>query len=402
MRIVFSSDWHIGLRTDDIDRTDEIINIGKDIVKHCVGLQKEGYEVMLVLGGDLFNINTPSEKDIASFISVLAGIKKYEIKTIVIVGNHESVADPDRLSCLNFLKEIKTGYPTITLIDDIKFMDMGVHDTGPLYFTFLPHITRATVHRKFLDKKIEEKVTPQEYIDMKCERIMSKVGRGAQHIVFSHLNVKGCHAGSEDTLLKKSDVYLPNCFTNTPVGFVTPLILQGHIHSHSVDDNLNIVGSPIYCTFGESGNKYFAEIDVSATISEDHKVIFHRTKCKQFEQLELNMIGETRDFFDIPEVTKFCNNLTPEMNPMVKFDITINPESNHYDWSAIAEKMLDFNAHCRPIVPRVIFKRQVRSVEQKIGLSPKESVKVYLKKNLRKEKERAQRIYSLSQKYLEA
>lgn len=402
LALVVSSDWHIGVKTDEIDRTKEIVKVGKQIVKHCIKLIEGGYEVKLILAGDIFNTNTPSEQNISAFLSVLGLIKKAKLKTIVMVGNHDAVSDPNRLSCLDFIKTIKVGYPTVSLIEDIKFMNLGTFDNGPLYATFLPHISKATIQHKINEKKLDEVYSPQEYIDMKCDQILKKVGRGSQHLVFSHLNVSGAHPGSEEELLKKSNVYLPKVFTNTPVGYIQPTIMQGHIHSHQINGNVHIIGSPIYCTFGESGNKYFAEILISNQMGKDNEINYIPTKHRQFAQLELDMLNEEVDFFKIPQVVEFLKTIDEKRSPIVKFNIIINPEHNSYDWKLIKQK-LEKKIKCtvKKIEPRIISKRTVRSVDQKITLSPKDAVKVFLKKNMRKDKKLAQLIYSTSLKYLE-
>ena len=402
LKILFTSDMHLGLKTDDTDRTDEILRLVKSIISRGNKIQKEGkYDVIFVIGGDIFNTNTPSEFHIGAMIQIMNWIKKTNLTTYIIAGNHDSVADPNRLSCLGFIRKAKAGYPMINLIEDIKFLKFGTFDTGDLYFTFLPHITRAVLHNHIKDKKIDEKTTTQQYIEDKCNRILTKVGQGSQHIVFSHLNVHGAHGGSEENLLKKSEAFLPKAFTNTPLGFVEPTIIQAHIHSNQIVDNIYIVGSPIYCSFGETGEKFFCEVTHSGNIGENEDNIeFIKLDATPFMQLELNMIGETRDFFEIEEVIEFCNSITSEDNPIVKLDVTINPENNTYDWKKIREEIAKYNVHCKPITPRIVFKRLVRSVDQKLNLEPKKAVQVYLKKNFKKDKTRMKRLYALSLKYL--
>jgi DNA repair exonuclease SbcCD nuclease subunit len=398
LRIVWSSDFHLGLKTDDFDRTKEIEKVMLQTIKHCVKLKKKGFDVILVWGGDFFNVNNPSEEHIAVLIGLMNYIKKYEIDSYFIVGNHDYVAQPERLSCLSFVKKAKVGYPTIKLIDDIKFVSVGTYNFGPLYFTFLPHVGKATLH----GKKLPEGTTTQQYIEQKCERILKKVGQGSQHIVFSHLNVRGAHGGSEENLLKKSEVYLPECYTNTPVGYIKPTIIQGHIHTRQEldDGHLRIVGSPIYCSFGEGeSEKYFLDIELG-DIGVEHQYHYIPTDCTPFEQLELDMMGETRDFFELDEVKEFINRVQPESNPVVKIDVTINPENNNYNWKDIKEELEKHNYRVKPIIPRVIMKKQVRSVEQRINLAPIDAVKVYLKKNVRKDKAKAKRLFALSKKYI--
>ena len=400
LKIVFTSDFHIGLKTDEIDRVDEIIEIVSDTVRHCEDLMSQGFKVVLVLGGDIFNTNTPSEYYISRFIGVLNLIRQYNIQTYVMVGNHDSVPDPNRLSCLSFIRKIKSAYQTITLVDDIKFLKVMDQDSGPLYFTFLPHVTKALVHKKIKEGKYKGDKTTHAYIDSKCNRILKKIGESGTHYVFSHLNVIGAHPGSEENLLKKSEVFLPRCFTDPPMGYRKPTIIQGHIHKSSLQKNIHIIGSPIFCTFGETGDKYFAEISAYGEISKKDEIHLIETNCRRFCQIELDMIGETKDFFELSEVKGFLDNINTDTNPVIKFDITINPENNTYDWVAIREKLLSDNFYVKPILPRVVIKRQVRCIEQKVDLPVKDKVKVFLKTNHRKDHPRAQRIYKRLQKYL--
>lgn len=398
MRIVFISDTHLGLRLMEVDRTDEIISVLLQAVKHASKLSKKE-ETVLVIGGDIFQSNTPSEALISAFIRVMNAIKKAELKTYIISGNHDAVADPDRLSCLSFIRKMKVGYPTISLIEDIKFMQYGVFDTGPLCFTFLPHITKATLFNKIEDGSIDE-MTTQEYINSKCERILSKVGKGSQHIVFSHLNIHGAHGGSEENMLKKSEAYLPSCFTNVQHGFVEPVIVQAHNHMHQKIGNINIVGSPICCGFGEVAEKYFLDLKVATDIGEEHEFNYIRTNCKTFKQLEINMIGEKSDFLSYKEIDDFVNSI--EKGDVVKFDITIDPENNFHDWKEIVKKVSKkTGGEVKPIIPKIVLKRPVRSTKQKIGLDTKTAIKIFLKRNYRDDIDKARKIYKTAIKYLE-
>lgn len=400
LKIVFTSDLHIGLKSDDIERTGEIIKILKKIVNNCKKLS-EKYNVIFVIGGDIFNNNTPSEENIAEFIQVMCMIKKYEITTYIIPGNHDDVANPNRTNCLTFIKKSKTAYPTIRLIEDITPISIDVFENGPLHLLFLPHISKALIQGKLNRKLIKKDISTQDYIDSKTKSVMEKIGQCAQVIAFSHLNVIGAHPGSEENLLKKSTVFLPDILINPPVGFTLPTIIQAHIHSHSIMENIYIVGSPMYCSYGEKpGPKYYCEVSISNEMGKKDNIEFKETEYREFKQLELDMIGETRDFFEIDEVKKFLSNLDPLHKPFVKFDIVINPENNNYDWKSIVKKCEEYEATIKPIIPRVVMKKAVRSAAQKLNLNPIDAVKVRLKKNI-KNKTRMKMLYKLSLKYLE-
>lgn len=118
-------------------------------------------------------------------------------------------------------------------------------------------------------------------------------------------------------------------------------------------------------------------------------------------ELELNMVGETRDFFSISEVEKFISKIEPSKKPFVKFDISIDPECNNYDWQNIREKVeKEYSCTVKNIVPRVLVTRKARNEKQKLTLTPKKAVQVYLNKNLKKNPEKAKKIYKVAQKYL--
>ena len=208
MRVIFVNDLHLGLHTENIDRNNEILDIVEDAIDHGIRVhEEEKEEVTFVFGGDIFNSNNPSEKLITLFIYILNRLRETGFKTFIMVGNHDEVSDPKRVSCLNFIGELGSVYPNITLIDDIKCIKVGVYDTGPLYFTFLPHVSKALIQRNVNNGKLRRVTPTQTYIDKKAEAVMKMVGSGSQHIVFSHLNVSGAHSGSEENLLKKSTVF---------------------------------------------------------------------------------------------------------------------------------------------------------------------------------------------------
>lgn len=399
MKIVWTSDLHLGLKTGNIDRTDEIIDVLFDIVDHTIELMKN-HEVILVLGGDIFNSSNPSENLISRFIAVINELKKHNIETYVMVGNHDAISDPNRLSCLKFIKRIKIGYPNLNLIEDIEYIEMGDFGSGPVAFTFLPHISKALIAKKVKEGKLKEEIPVQEYIDMRADKILEKIGQGTNHIAFSHLNVRNVHGGSEENLLRKSESYLPNSFINTPLGYIKPTIIQGHIHSHQQIDNVHIVGSPIFCTFGEAETKkYFLEYTLSESFGTEDKMDYLRTECLSFKQLEVDMITDNTDFFDREDVKQFIADI--DNYTIAKIDVLISPDNNTYNWTDIRTHIFNnTNAvDVREIIPRIVPKRIVKSRNQKASLNPDSAIKVYLKRNLIKDTPKLKRVYSLSRKY---
>lgn len=373
-KIVFFSDIHLGLKTSEIDRTQEIVDISLQAVKHACALKKKGEDVLLVVGGDVFNHNDPSDYLISQFIrilnpAVLAGISIY-----VVVGNHDAISNPDKKSCLQFLAKLRGTYKLIKVIDDMECVKWFTADYGHVYLTFFPHITRA--HLEGTKYK-----STQEYIDKKAAKIWKKVGPGQHQIVFSHLNVRGLIPGSEENLLKKSEVWLPETFINEAeheafVGSIPPTIIQAHIHSHQKHKNVNVVGSPLFCDFGEKEKKkFFCVISVPETFGEKQAVDFIETNCLKFVELDFDM---TDPKFVLPNPKKMKKKLR---NRIVKLNVTVDGHSATQDWEKIRQSFQKYAHYVKPVVPRYIRDRVTRNEKQSISLPPLAAAKLWLKTN---------------------
>lgn len=395
LHVIWGSDYHLGLKTDDIDREEEIFSIFEQQTAHAVKLVTEGHKVIFVMGGDIFNRNNPSEDLISRFIErVINPLKELGIDVYVLVGNHDSISVVGNMSCLNFIDKIRTGYPNIRLVSDISVRKIATTDYGPLWFSFLPHITRA--HLEGTDFK-----NTQSYIDSRADKIMKKVGPEGVHYAFSHLNVHGAHPGSEENLLKKSEVYIPKSFTEkSDPRYKLPEIIQGHIHTHDVIGNINIVGSPLYCGFGEGeSDKFYLHIEVATAMGEKDKFNYIPTKCRRFLQLELDLSKDWDgvDFLGSHEVQKFLTEIVPDA--VVKFDLKVNPKNCTVDWDSVRNYVMEnWSCYVKPIIPKYIYERVVRSAKQTIKLQPTDAVKVWLQSN---KPPRAKEKYKLAQNYLQ-
>jgi len=380
---------HLGLKTSEIDRTDEIIDVLLQSIDKAVSLKKKYKDTIFIIGGDIFESNNPSEHHINKFIMCLNVLFKENIKTYIIAGNHDSIADPNRKSCLGFIHKLKNGpYKNIRLIEDIKCIKWFTSDYGHIYLTFLPHITKAHLH------KTKYKTT-KDYIDKKCKKIKDKIGQGQQNFVFAHLNVKGVIPGSEENLLKKSEVFLPDCFIMEPeeMGYICPIITNAHIHKTGKKKNICMPGSPTHTDFSDTAEKkYFWVIDVPEYLNEIRKNKKYgkliRTKCKRFVEKELMITKASQDIMKlIPKGDK---------NVILKLDVSI-AENVIFNWDDI-KKELDKKFHyVKPIVPRIIRKRVTRNNKQVMTLTPHEAVKTFILTNKPKNK---QKKYNLAKSYL--
>ena len=98
MKILHTSDWHIGKRLKERERLDEQAEVLDEIIEIC---QREEIELVL-LAGDVFDTYTPSaeaEDLFFSKVKTLAGEKR---AVLIISGNHD---DGTRLCAVTPLAE---------------------------------------------------------------------------------------------------------------------------------------------------------------------------------------------------------------------------------------------------------------------------------------------------------
>jgi exonuclease SbcD len=375
-KILFTSDLHLGLRTDDVDRTEEISSVMMFIVKRAVEIKADA----VVFGGDVFEHNIPSDYLIALFIAALNVLRDAQIRTFVMKGNHEAISNNGRLSCLSFIEKLKAGGYPVELVEDIKTFKMwkDTSNNGDVYFTFLPFITRAQIKGTKFN-------TVQEYVDRKSAALAKKLPAYAQHFVFSHLNLKECVRGTEEGMLKKVDVVLPAVFAKAP-----HTVINAHIHTKQIIGNVNVVGSPCFVTFGEKERKkFYLQINIpTVPFSNPPLLVWKKTPCRPMQEFALVQLDRKAT---VDALVKRFAPLVRE-DAIVKFSVTVPEEAIGFDWEAFRRGISKHCFFCKPIQPRVLKQRVKRNQRQTIKLNPQDAVKLWLENHKPKDAGRIARV----------
>ena len=85
MRILHTSDWHIGKRLMGRDRLDEQAAVLDEIVRIC---ETEKVELVLV-AGDIFDTYLPSAEAEDLFFSKIRAVAGEDRAVLIISGNHD-------------------------------------------------------------------------------------------------------------------------------------------------------------------------------------------------------------------------------------------------------------------------------------------------------------------------
>ncbi len=113
MKILHTADWHIGAKTDDLDRFQE----QKDALRQIIDIANNEKVDMVLIAGDIYDNLVPSAEDEELVYNTVAELSRGgECAVVAIAGNHD---DPRRLSNANVFAD-KFGIYLVGNIDDIK------------------------------------------------------------------------------------------------------------------------------------------------------------------------------------------------------------------------------------------------------------------------------------------
>ena len=207
MRILHTSDWHLGKTLENFPRFEEQEKFLDDFVKMA-----EEYEVdMVVIAGDIYDSSNPPAKAEMLFYDTLKRLANGKRVVLAIAGNHDN---PDRLSAASplayeqgviLLGSIKTVVPTG------DFGSFKVLNSGEGFFEIeikgeravviaLPYPSEKRLNEIFSESMEEEERqrSYSERVGRLFEELSKNYREDTVNIAVSHLYVAGGEeAGSE-------------------------------------------------------------------------------------------------------------------------------------------------------------------------------------------------------------
>ena len=263
MKILHTSDWHIGRRLKNKDRLDEFIKFF-DWLENLIA--RENIDILLV-SGDIFDNTTHSVQAQNIYYSFLYSIAKSQCKNCVIIsGNHDSPAFLDAPSDLLKLSNIHVvGRASQNPDDEIIIL----HDPD-LIVCAVPYLRDRDVRAANLNYSFQDIenalragiINHYEKIFYRAQEIQQNFN--APIIAMGHLFVRGGRTNIDDgtrSLYVGTSVEIgSDLFSRDYINYTA----LGHLHSPQFikHENIKYSGSPIAMTFGES------EITKSVSIIE--------------------------------------------------------------------------------------------------------------------------------------
>lgn len=255
MKILHTSDWHLGHTLYNYDRTEEQMVM----LLQMVNIVKEQKPDVFLLCGDVYHTPQPSAAVQTMFTNALVEIHEAnpDMMIIITAGNHDSGTKHDIFRTP--WKALKVY--TVGSIDVNQKQDLIVEIPGKGYVIAVPYVNERNMPKGFF----------QHLLD-----IVNEKNTGNLPVVMTaHTTVRGCDfAGHENA--SEYTVGGIDSYNLDEMGTGYDYLALGHIHHgqfiHSGKHNVRYSGSPIPISFDENYKHSVSIVEISGH-GEKPKVI---------------------------------------------------------------------------------------------------------------------------------
>ena len=261
MKVLHTSDWHIGKRFHGVNLLDEQIRFGEWLLKTSL---EESVEVVLI-AGDLYDVVQPSGKAVRVLDSIFNSLLQAGIQIVCITGNHDSA---QRLSFGNMAMSeggLHLSAESPDLDDVGKPITIEGAQGEKIQVVPVPYLNPFRVTNHDLDD-----VTHQSLVESVLDRARDEVEDPQRTIVMGHGFFAG---GSNDTVEETGSERRLSVGGEDRIGFHVlkgwGYVALGHLHRHQEFDQGRIAysGSPLPMSFSEEHQKFVRIIDCGDSIT---------------------------------------------------------------------------------------------------------------------------------------
>jgi len=236
MRILHTSDWHIGRTFHGHSTLDALRGVLSELTAQ---VREHGVDVVIV-AGDVFDSATPAAASYTLLSDVLRGIADAGARVVVTSGNHDSAA---RLGFQAGL--LRDGIHVLTDPDAVG-TPLTIDDAdGPVHFYGIPYLEPALLRHRWEGVRTQAAVLSRAMDLVRTDL----AERGGRSVAIAHCFA----AGVEPTPQLERDIQQGGLD-------VVPLstfhgvdyMALGHIHGRQrLSESVRYAGAPLHYSFGE-------------------------------------------------------------------------------------------------------------------------------------------------------
>jgi exonuclease SbcD len=277
MRLIHTSDWHLGRKLRGVDRTPEIEFALAEILDYA-----EKFEVDAVLvAGDIFDVPNPTTEAERIAYEFFYKLNQLSIPSVAIAGNHDSANRIDSLAHLLSLAGVRAlGRPRIAQEGGVVNLETA---SGKLSVGALPFASE----RKLLAAEdvwskdaLEHRNDYKSLVTYVLADLAKAFKADAVNVMMAHMTIEGAKFTGSEAAFYSGDVYSLSGQSIPPECQYMGL---GHIHRPQQIRNAAptyYAGSLIQVDFGEVGEeKGFNVIEVET--GRPAKVQFQKLTCQK-------------------------------------------------------------------------------------------------------------------------
>jgi DNA repair protein SbcD/Mre11 len=259
MRVLHTSDWHIGRSFHGHATLDALGGVLGELVRQVADHDVD----LVVVAGDVFDSAAPAPACFDLLTRTLVDLSATGARIVVTSGNHDSAA---RLGFQSAL--LRDGITVVTDPGTIG-TPVTVHDEhGPVHVYGIPYLEPAAVRHRWPGVEVRSQA---QAVDQAMVLVRDDLAaRGGRSIVLAHCFAAGVEStpGLEREIRQGGLDVVP-----LPVFDGPDYVALGHIHSRqALSERVRYAGAPLHYGFGE-GDKprgsWLVELDAAGLASVD-------------------------------------------------------------------------------------------------------------------------------------
>lgn len=258
MRIIHTSDWHLGRSFGDFS----LLGEQEAFIDWLVDTVARESADLVVIAGDLHDRAVPPAAAVSLFSDAVRRLRAAGAEVVAIAGNHDS---GERVDAFDGLVDaggvvIRGGYRSASTVTVRQFSD------GPLAIVALPFLeplmapieTRAAI----LDQSESPRLSHEAVLQHAIEHAERDLPEGMRSLAIAHAFVTGAAPSDSERELAVGDSGMVSADLFESFDYVA----LGHLHRPQLvagSERIRYSGSPLPYSFGERHPKLVVAVDLA-------------------------------------------------------------------------------------------------------------------------------------------
>lgn len=252
MRIIHTSDWHLGRRLKGVDRTPEIEFALNELLKQAKDLEVDA----VLVAGDIFETSSPTAEAEKIAYNFFCQLWEAKIPAVVIAGNHDSATRIDGVAqLLSHVGVRALGRPRKANQGGTIKLDTS---SGKLCIAAMPFASERRLLKAeelWEQSDLEQRQHYRDLVGYLFENLVKSFEESSVNVVMAHLTVDGAKRAYSEVDFYTRDTY---SLSGQILPSVAQYVALGHIHKPQQIPNAAPTyysGSLIQVDFGEAGEE---------------------------------------------------------------------------------------------------------------------------------------------------